>query len=59
MLNKDHLEILIRLEKKEKAKELLVELRDYVDTLSSEEYNDLVVGIKNGTITDLYPINER
>lgn len=59
MNNTEHLELLILGTKEGEAKNLLLELYNYLDTLSDSEYKDLIDGIKAGLITDLYPINTR
>ena len=56
--NHDHLKMLINISNSTVVP-LLVQLLPHLDTLTDEEYHDLVVGIRNGTITDLEYLNNR
>ena len=56
--NYDHLQMLINISDSN-IQSLLKQLPPHLNTLTDEEYHDLVVGIRNGTITDVQYLNDR
>ena len=56
--NYDHIKVLISISKPQ-HQELLRQLIPHLDSITDDEYRDLVVGIRAGTITDLSYLSNR